>query len=112
MTRTDAKESIVRKFTNYRNNRKEKPDDRHTEIEALKNVASALLDLRSFSKGKALFKKQKKREILERKALLMADDPTIPPIGAFQKATKQLWDEADQDRWEAQAGSDADEIFE
>lgn len=112
MTRSMAVDSIMRKFTNYRNNRKEKPEGRDTEIEALKSNAAALFELRSFSKGKALFKKQKKKDILIRKAELMAADPMLAPIGALQKATKQLWSEAEQDHWEAQATSDADEIYE
>ena len=113
MTQATARDIIVRKFTNYRNNRRDKSDDNgRAEVDALEANAVALMELRSYSKGKALFNKEKEKEIATRKAMLLAADPSLVPIGALQKAMKQLWAEADREFWEAQASSDDEEIYE
>ena len=78
----------------------------------MKAAASALIDLKTFSKGRSLFKRKKNSEILERRAEIMDENPNVPHIAAYQKALKQLWSEQDQDVWEAQAIGEVEDIYE
>lgn len=120
MTSASARDSIVRKFTNYRNTRKKLIADPHGGIhscecaeiaEGLKTSASAIFDLKSFTKGRSLFKERKNDEILDRRDQIMEEEPSLPQIAAYQKALKQLWVEADQDWWEAQAVDLTENIY-
>ena len=108
-----ARDSIVRKFTNYRSNRK-KPDASLEQemIDALKTAATALVDFKTYSKGKNLFKRRMSSEIMARRDEIIQANSDIPLIAAYQKALKQLWAECDQDYWEAQAVGEADDIYE
>src|ERR1700754_4306499 len=113
MTSTTALDALVRKFTNYRNTRKRYTDDaRESDKEAMKASAIALVDLKTYSKGRNLFKMRNNAEILEKRDILMLKNPKLSQVGAYQKALKELWSEADQESWEAQASSDADDIYE
>ena len=50
-------DALVRKFTNYRNTRRRGVDEIQTvQTEALKAAAVAIVDLRTYSKGRNLFK--------------------------------------------------------
>ena len=100
--RSRAREAIVRKFTNYRNRNRSK-DQSNEAVEAMKDAAAALLDLKTSSKGRSLFKRRKFTEILDRRDQILESDPQIPAVAAFQKAYKQMWTDADQEYWEAQA---------
>jgi hypothetical protein len=104
--------AIIQKFTNYRQSRKKVIDDRTAEIEALKAAAAALVDLKTFSKGRTLFRRRMHTQIRQKKESIMADSPHISAIGAYQKAQKILWDEADQDHWEADAVAERNDIYE
>ena len=78
----------------------------------MKSAASALVDLKTYSKGRTLFKKKRNTEILAKRAEIMAKDPSLPKIAAYQKALKQLWSNQDQDVWEARATGEANDIYE
>lgn len=112
-----ARDTIIRKFTNYRGDllRKEartNPDlDAHAEMEAMKQAAAALIDMKSFSKGRSLFRKRKEDEIMALRDQIQAIEH-IPQVAAFQKAWKSLWNEADQDYWETQAVGELEDVFE
>ena len=57
MTHAAAMDALVRKFTNYRNTRRRGVDEIQTaQTEALKAAAAAIVDLRTYSKGRNLFK--------------------------------------------------------
>jgi hypothetical protein len=96
-------DTIIRKFTNYRNTRKRQMDDHSAEIEALKVAAAAIIDLKTFSKGRAVFKREKHTEICARRAEILAEDPKASLVGAYQKALKELWGETNQRYWEQRA---------
>ena len=86
--------------------------DRSTEIEALKAAAAALVDLKAFSKGRNVFKREMHDAIVSRKTSIMLGHPDISAIGAYQKGLKELWDEADQEAWEEKAANEGKDIFE
>jgi hypothetical protein len=114
MTISLARDTIVRKFTNYRNKMRRGGDDTATRelSEDLKRAADALVNLKSFSKGKSLFKRTLNTEILSKRDEILQDNPSLTRIGAFQKALKLLWASANQDYWEAQACGEIEEIYE
>lgn len=113
MTHATAMDALVRKFTNYRNTRKRGTDETHTaHIEALKSAAAAIVDLKSYSKGRNLFKMQHNTEILAKRDELLEENPSLSQVGAYQKALKELWLSTDQEFWEAQAASVAEDIYE
>jgi hypothetical protein len=80
----------------------------------MKIAVSALFDLKSITKGRSLFKRKKYVEIIRRQDDIMMNDPLASQLGAFQKASKELWQEADQDKWERDASLEhnEDSIFE
>lgn len=112
MTYQQAITTIIRKYTNYLN-RARQNENGHTNTAAIKAAANSLVDLKTYSKGKTVFKKRKHEQIHARQQKLMETNPTLPRIGAYQSALKQLWaEEEDHDYWEAQAKATADDIFE
>lgn len=78
----------------------------------MKQAASALVDLRTYSKGRQLFKKRNQKEIAELRDEMLRNDPSLKSIGAFQKALKTLWNDANQEYWEEQSIGEAEDIFE
>ena len=111
-----AKETIVQKFTNTRNSwkRNSHGENRVSERElhdAMVSAANALVDLKSFSKGKSLFRKKNENEIIEKRNVLVNSPINMSPIGAYQKALRILWSEADQDKWEAKAAGELEDIY-
>jgi len=115
MTIASAREIIIRKFTNYRNSRKRNDDKNAVDreiIESLNTAASAIMDLKAFSGGKRLFKKECHNEIAAKRDELVEDDPELPLVAAYQKALKTLWDNADHDFWENKAGDIIEDIYE
>lgn len=111
-----ARDMIVRKFTNYRNHMKriQKTDSASADdlIESMKRAASALVDLKSYSKGKALFKKKTHTKIAVLRDSLLRNNPNLSRLGAYQKALKQKWSEADHEYWEVKAIGEAEDIYE
>jgi len=115
MTIACAKETIVRKFTNYRNKHKNEDEDllRHHEMsEKMLVAAAALVDLKAYSKGKRLFRKRMYDGIAASRDTLLKHNSNLSHIGAFQKALKQMWDAEDHDYWEAQAAGDPEDVYE
>jgi len=115
MTLAIARETIIRKFTNYRNAKKRSSETRLTETDlydAMKQAASALVDLKTFSKGRSLFKKNHFPQITTLRDTIVRETPSISRVGAFQKAMKVLWDGADQEYWETRAVGESEDIFE
>jgi CHASE3 domain sensor protein len=106
--RVRAREAIVRKFTNYRNRNKAK-DQSQESIETMKETAAAFLDIRASTQGRSHFKRRKFTAILARRDQILEEDPGLPQVAAFQKAFKEMWNEADQEFWEEQASSVRDE---
>ena len=116
MTPAKARKSIVRKFTNYRT-RHLKPngisETANQETESRKLAASALVDWKTLSNGRALFKRRNYANIITRRGQLMKEDPKLCQLGAFQKAYRELWQAADQDYYEREASNENDlSIFE
>jgi hypothetical protein len=116
MSRAKARDSIVRKFTNYRT-RHLKLDGisevTQNEIESRKIAASALVDWKTLSNGRAHFKRKNLSNIIARREELLKEDPGLGQVGAFQKAYKELWNAADQDRYEREASDENDlSVFE
>jgi hypothetical protein len=115
MTISTARETIVRKFTNYRNNFKRNMEDRLTDrhlYDSMKEAASALVDLKTYSKGRNLYKRRNRDVILTKRDEILSETPELTKIGAFQKAMKHLWGSADQGYWEAQGVGEAEDIYE
>lgn len=112
---TLARSTIIRKFTNYRSDTLRKTrtvlTENELEMDSLKQAAIALVDMKSFSKGRALFKKRNEEKILAKRDAIHQKEG-IPQIAAFQKALRILWDEADQDFWETQAIGEVEDIHE
>lgn len=107
-----ARCTIVRKFTNERNRIKEKDDSQNAKLEAAMNAAAtALVDFRTFSRGKSLFKEQNHAEILTRRAEILAMEDGLPLVAAHQRALKELWHDADQELWETQALLEPDDLY-
>jgi hypothetical protein len=111
MSYANAKDTIVRKFTNYRANRKRLNDERNEIAEALKKCAAALFDAKSFSKGRLLFKRRMLNEINAKRDELLRESPNMSKVGAFQKAWKTLWSETNQDYWDSEAISEAEDVY-
>jgi hypothetical protein len=111
MTKASAHTTLVKKFSNYRANRLKGKHEENSEIDAMRAAASALIDLRSFSNGKHLFQKRNKVNIALKRDQLKQAKPELASIAALQMATKQLWAEANQDYWEAQATEQSDDIY-
>lgn len=115
MTLKEARSIIVRKFTNYRNKLERNSKGNATNedvIEAMKVAASAIIDYRSYGKGRQLFRRKKHVEILALRDTLMKDDSSLPQIAAYQKAHKQLWEKEEQDSWNEKALGEPEDIFE
>jgi hypothetical protein len=99
----ETHKAIVRKFTNYRNTRKRLIDDRTLEIKALQEAAAALVDLKSVTSGRDLFKEEMHSDIVSRRTMILLKDPDMSKVGAYSKALAELWSEADREEWEAKA---------
>jgi hypothetical protein len=82
------------------------------ELEAIMNAAAVLMDIKSYSKGRDLFKQRKHSEIVTRKTEILLSGVVSSPVGAYQRAWKELWAEADQDAWEKMAKDQGKGIFE
>jgi hypothetical protein len=108
MTVTEARETIIRKYTNYRNSELRSigfdAGFNRSDFEKYKESAEAITAFRTFSKGKALFAEQNKDEINKKRDEIYLDsNGTVPMIAAYQKALKLLWTEAEQSTWEIAA---------
>jgi hypothetical protein len=104
-------EAIIRKFTNYRNSRKDNVKiERDAERSALKAAAASLVDLSSFSKGRECFKRRNHQEICDRRSKILSRDPEASAVGAYQTSLKELWAKADHDHWEEEALKEAGDI--
>ena len=115
MDYSSAKDAIIRKFTNYRNNRRRNATatvDEGDLLQAMKTAASALFDLKAFSNGRELFKKRMQPEIVARRSEILREKPNTHMIAAFQMAFKEMWERADKDLWEQRAGEESENIFE
>lgn len=112
------RESIMRKFTNYRTRNRNtgdqgpEPKCKWDKQELLERAANAIIDMKSFTKGKSLFKRRKHAEILEKRDLILSKTPGCSQIGAYQKSLSMLWSDADQEWWENRASSEKDEQYE
>ena len=117
MTLNIAKETIVRKFTNYRNKIRrtlgnEEAISSREMADAFAQAAAALVDLQKVKQGKSCFKTAMHMEICLRRDQIMADVPNMSKVGAYQKALKELWSTADQEEWESKAAESIEDIFE
>lgn len=111
----DARTTIVKKFTNHRNHCVNVDKISSVKMyQALREAAAALVDYKAFSKGKSLFKRRNLDTIIERRNSIYSDslntDSPLPLISAYQKALKELWNEADQDHWERSAADEPEDI--
>lgn len=100
-----ARQKIVKKFTNYRYAHKENSTNTSASNKALafSDAASAyFIDVKSYSKGKSLFREQNQSQINLLRDKLM-EEGHLPRVAADQKAVRLLWSEADQGMWEARA---------
>jgi hypothetical protein len=61
------------------------------------------MDIKSYSKGRNLFKQRKHSEIVTRKTEILLSGEVSSSVGAYQKAWKELWAEADQAKYEEEA---------
>lgn len=110
-----ARSTLIRKFTNHRNHDVGAEKSNTVKMyTALREAAAALVDFKAFSKGKALFKRQRMDAIMARRNEIykeyLADEHELPLIAAFQKALKELWNGTDQDQWETQAADEPEDI--
>ena len=116
MTLAKAREGIMRKFTNYRGRHLKSDgisDTAQQEFESRKLAAAALVDWKTLSRGRALFKRRNYSAIITRREELMKEDPKLCQLGAFQKAFKERWQAADQEYYEREASDENDlSIFE
>ena len=89
-------------------------DDQNGSIEneGLKALAAALVDLKTFSRGRGCFKKHNHQDICTRRDEILSAKPGTSYIGAYQTSFKELWDKADQDYWEKQAVGEMRDIYE
>jgi hypothetical protein len=74
----------------------------------MKAAAAALCDLKAASRGRALFKQKHYSDIIKRRDSILEANPDIGPLGAYQKAFKEAWLEADQEYWESQGAESND----
>jgi hypothetical protein len=110
LDKSQARERIIRVFTNYRG-RKNKAKESTAETDALKKAASSLFDLKSYSKGKSVFLKRHRDQVLARRDELIKSEGLIP-VAAYQKASKQLWlEEENHEYWDSIAEGLSDDIF-
>jgi hypothetical protein len=86
--------------------------DHTAEIESMKVAAAAIIDLKSYSKGRSLFKKEMQHMITTRRSEILASDPKASAVGAYQTALKELWGDANQKYWEQRAIGDSKDIHE
>ena len=113
MTYSIARDTIVRKFTNYRNHHKQVESRRSNQTVALKEAGEKLADLKTYNRGKRLFKAKHQDAIDARRIELLASNPTMLPIVAYQKALKVLWANEDEAYWDSLAETEfKDEIYE
>jgi hypothetical protein len=113
MSYSNAREALLRKFTNYHNNQKRNTGlDSSTEMIAAMNVsASALFDMKSQTSGRDLFRQRMESDIMARRTEILNEVPGLSPIAAFQKALKELWDRADRAVWEKEAVASSKDIY-
>ena len=112
MLYSTARDAIVRKFTNYRNHNKHADSREARKALALKEVGEKLVNLKSSSRGKRLFKLQHQDTISAQQTELLTANPKLLPVVAYQKAVKFLWEKEDEDHWEALAETElSDEIY-
>jgi hypothetical protein len=104
-------DAIVRKFTNYRNARKKRLAET-TQSDKVSDAATFLMDMKSFSKGRDLFKEEKHAEITTRKTEILLSGEVTSPVGAYQRALRELWEEADREDWERRAETHGKNIYE
>lgn len=76
------------------------------------NAASVLYDLKTATKGRSLFKRNKYDEIIKRRKEIIDDQPSMSQVGAFQMALRELWEKADQEYWERKGSDSSDFVFE
>lgn len=129
----EAKTIIIRKFTNYRNKELERStagvNDRKMYMAMLES-ATALADLQIISKGRALFKNEMNDAIVKRRDELFmsqvsaaadsegedsgedTSEKRLPLIACYQKALKELWEEADKESWEEKAANEPEDVHE
>jgi hypothetical protein len=95
---------LVKKFTNYRYHKRDvltdSTDEKTREYLA---AADALVDLKKAQSAKELFRSNMHAQIVSLRDELKAEDSKLSTIGAYQMATRILWDETDQSLWEEQA---------
>jgi hypothetical protein len=87
-------------------------DDHTAEIETMKVAAAALVDLKTFNSGRALFKRENQQRIFARRAEIMTNDPKASSVGAYQTAFKELWGETNQRYWEDKAAGESKDVYE
>lgn len=131
----EARKVLVRKYTNYRNKELEEINsgvcDRkfYRQLEA---AGAALADFRFLTKGKSAFKREMHQEIIQRRDQIFVqqsktrfeadeegeqeEEPTdkerLPLIACYQRALKELWEEADQQHWQERAADEPQDIHE
>jgi hypothetical protein len=107
-------EAIVRKFTNYRNYErvKQKITGKTKATDTINNAAATLLELKAFSKGRDLFKEENHSQITVRKTEILLSGEVTSSVGAYQRALRELWEEADQEDYEKRAKTARKDIFE
>jgi hypothetical protein len=107
MTIKDAREKIMKKFSNDRQrkapNAKGGGSSSGPSDESLKLAASALCDFQSETNSKLLFKKKNEQAIASRADQILGVESKLPRVAAIQKAWKQLWAETDHNSWERDA---------
>ena len=111
MDYTDAREAIIKKFTNYRYANNDAAEGGAKQI-SRKAAANALADFQAVHKGKELFKVDMAPQIAALRDRLKASRSQLSQIGAYQMAVKQLWEKQDQAAWEELAAAKVDDIFE
>jgi hypothetical protein len=87
-------------------------DDHTGEIQSMKVAAAALVDLKTYNKGRSLFKRENHQLISSRRAEIMANDPKASGVGAYQTSLKELWEETNQRYWEERAAGESKDIHE
>jgi hypothetical protein len=116
MSYANAREALLRKFTNYHNNQKRTAQagldsPAADTITAMNVSASALFDMKNQTSGRDLFRQEMEPDIMARRAEILKETPGLSPIAAFQKALKELWDRADQAVWAEEALVSSEDIY-
>ena len=109
MIYSTARDAIVRKFTNYRNHQKEVDFRGCREALAMKELSKQLADLKTFSRGKTLFKKRNSDLISAEQETLLELNPNMLPVVAYQKAVMSLWSQEDKELWDKLAEGEIDD---